>query len=328
MKKKRPPPNSALVQQVLDETVRVAQAKRALVQVCIGDDGEVAFRFSGGGEPGPILLEFYPERLAEWALLHGEECDKETHDFVSSVAPTKTYERDDEVIVFYAQLIAGAFLEAISGKAERLVNEVEKEVSVWLRAKLKTNFVSFTESQGLHVVDREKLYKELMMSLDDLAKSTGAEQKEFLKRTIGFTKKPSLGSMKSCYERLLPLWTDAKSIYRKNDEREAWQEMVEIGISPAKVPGGQKLPKDLIALLSGKESDLAKLPEPRRTATEGGEDYSKASNLALEHAARLCGLRSFQHPPRYLRALMEKKPAKPRSKVLQGDSRVTKTSSD
>lgn len=73
------------------------------------------------------------------------------------------------------------------------------------------------------------------------------------------------------------------------------------------------LPKDLVAMLSGNPDDLNDLPEQMRDAvlkaTEGGEDYSKASNLALEHAARLSRYTPFQHGPRTLRIHMTTAPA-------------------
>jgi hypothetical protein len=119
--------------------------------------------------------------------------------------------------------------------------------------------------------------------------------------------------MKEHYDAILPITKKAKRIYEQN-KRENWQAMIKAAFP--------QLASDLITLLSNDTDDLAALSIEALKATENSEDYSKPSNLALEQAARLCGMKPFQFTPRTLRDRMNQRASvKVAGKVISPERR-------
>lgn len=99
------------------------------------------------------------------------------------------------------------------------------------------------------------------------------------------------------YNRLLPVWKDAKSIYKQNIGRKAWRDLIRAEYEDT------EFPDDLLSRLTGNLKDL---PEEIRAKlrAKGGitkkDGASTPSSIALEHAARLCGAEPYQYSVRHL----------------------------
>lgn len=83
-----------------------------------------------------------------------------------------------------------------------------------------------------------------------------------------------LSNLTNHYNELRSIWRDAKSLYRRNSESRNWREMIRVEYTD--------LPLDLI----------------NRLVLQG---ESRPSDLALEHAARLCGVPKNHYTTRWLR---------------------------
>lgn len=93
------------------------------------------------------------------------------------------------------------------------------------------------------------------------------------------------------YERLLPVWKDAKVIYRQNNGRPMWRDLIRAAHPDI------EFDDDLLARLTGRLNDLSQ--DVQEKVSEKGGD-SRPSSIALEHAARLCGAAPYQYSLRHL----------------------------
>lgn len=93
------------------------------------------------------------------------------------------------------------------------------------------------------------------------------------------------------YSDLLPVWQDAKTIYKQNSNRATWRDLVRAAYPDI------KFDDDLVSRLSGKLNDLTENVQAK-LSEKGGT--SKPSSIALEHAARLCGAQPYQYSLRHL----------------------------
>jgi len=108
------------------------------------------------------------------------------------------------------------------------------------------------------------------------------DYKQQVKKRIGLTRKQrkvryNLSELLNHYITVLPLWQDAKDIYKDNRNRN-WKRIIDT-VHPY-------LPDDLVARLSGNPADLSDEIKAK-LAEKGGT--SEPSDIAVEHAARLCG---------------------------------------
>lgn len=98
----------------------------------------------------------------------------------------------------------------------------------------------------------------------------------------------NLSAIYTHYSRLLPIWQEAKRVYRRNRAAANWPAIVQAAAG--------ELPADLVARLA----DNPILPEEElaRIGRHGGG--SSASDIAHEHAARECGLPPYTYTLRHL----------------------------
>lgn len=95
--------------------------------------------------------------------------------------------------------------------------------------------------------------------------------------------RPQFQHLFPVYHYLKPIWDEAKDCYKRNRESARWREIVKAACNDEEL----ELPPDLINRLDGKGAN--------------SDSYSSMpSELALEHAARLCGARANQYKPRTL----------------------------
>ncbi|HEX7174378.1 MAG TPA: hypothetical protein VF240_03740 [Pyrinomonadaceae bacterium] len=124
-----------------------------------------------------------------------------------------------------------------------------------------------------------------------ITKQAAAERKASLKGTLKYILSPNLDELEEHYRSVLPMWKDAKTLYKQNRNRETWRDIVRAAQPDLKDYD------DLISRLSGRLNDL---PEniQAKLSEKGGD--SKPSSIALEHAARLCGSEPYEYSVRYL----------------------------
>jgi hypothetical protein len=254
-------------------------------------NGQFIFDYSCKGEQGTVLIHFIPDGLLAWTTKKSEEAARKALEQEFGAPITENL---GDLVPAVALMFAVHFLQSIQGKTVSLLNELDEEATLWLRGVVQS-----WSSDG-EVTNLSDLNKDI----ERLAKKLISERKQSLKASIALFNAPEREQMKPRYDVLLPVWRKARDTFRNIKDLPAWQGMIEMGFRD------HALPSDLIALLSGDPDDLLELSAELRAgaekATLGGEDYSKASNLALEHAARLCGYKPFQHGPRGLRKQMDR----------------------
>jgi hypothetical protein len=196
--------------------------------------------------------------------------------------------------------------DLLSEEAERLITESE-------RAEVFAHF-EYARDQLLAQLQpklEEALYELcnqlIVQAIHDLGKMGGKAQamkrleKAFLKRRnarIGITRggsEPSfnLSQLLAYYAQLLPRWQNAKRIYRQNKKQAEW---------PSIVAAGEK---DLLPDLIARLADAPDLSNDLLTKLERHGGGSSPSDIALEHAARMCGAPPYAYTLRHLQGLLK-----------------------
>jgi len=267
-------PASSFLKEVIDNTNKRVR----LFEVEEEEDGRFALSYGYIGEPGAVIFYFVPDGLEQWSL-------RITEDAIKSVAArhgaTTNEKIPQEDLQIAARILACAFLQGMHGKAQSLLKEMDQEFAVWLRGLLEPMNAASPN---------------LKKDIDRLARSMISERTRFLTGSIARLTRPRWGKMRLHYDVLLPLATQARGVYEDYKTRD-WQGMIKAGFP--------QFEEDLIILLSNDPDDLERLPAHAWKATKNSEDYSKPSNMALEQAARLCGMKPFDHGPRTLRTRMD-----------------------
>jgi hypothetical protein len=144
---------------------------------------------------------------------------------------------------------------------------------------------------------------DLQRELREMSRTETALRKKRMGLKRGGSKTDyDLTSLGSHYEKMLPVWKDAKAIWKKNRERN-WQAFIQSEYRDL------QLPVDLIARLSGSPSHLS--DDIKTKLSEKGGSASP-SDIALEHAARLCGVSDYHYTLRHLRDALTKNGSKSR----------------
>jgi hypothetical protein len=278
--------NYEFVDALLDKAGR--ESIEALPCEIFEADGAHGFRFAYVDKPGVIALEFYSHGLAEWGFQQAKAIMREMATAMADriAQPDRekllTYVPTDEETTVVAQTIARVFINGMSGKMRSLLGELEQETLCYVYEVVRKTLPEDIKPQ--------------FNSVEQLANEMAIERKRFLKGSIAYFGEPRWGKMKGYYDSLLLIAQKAKGIH-ENYKEDNWRGMIK-----AACP---ELDEDLVTLLSNDTNDLACLPESVSKATENSEDYSKPSNLALEQAARKCGMKPFNLSPRTLRDRMD-----------------------
>lgn len=98
------------------------------------------------------------------------------------------------------------------------------------------------------------------------------------------------------YKKAYPRWREAQRIFKRNAQSQNWKEHVKLEYSD--------LPEELIARLSKNPLDLSE-EHLERLEEKGGS--GSPSDIAAEHAARLCGLARYQYALTTLKRLLSEK---------------------
>jgi hypothetical protein len=285
-------------------------------------DGEFAFRYYFADKPGIVGLEYISIGLAEWAISEAKAIIRGTtaqaiagqpgeDEYLKSEAFLKEIPTDAGVMVV-AKWTALRFLLGLPGKLRSLLGELALETSCYIQEVTLKHLTNGRDSRTTR------------SSIEQLAKEMAAERKHFLKESVARAGAPKWGDMKHHYDALLPQAKDIKEVYEANRKRN-WREMIKAGFPD--------FDEDLILMLSDKEEDRELLSNAARDAKDSEEDYSLPSNMALEQAARKCGMKPFRLGPRRTRELMNngtslksasgKISLKPPQKVKRGEERIS-----
>lgn len=261
------------------------------------------FKIELGGPPHPGIagFEFYPLWLREWAERKAGEIHSELfRDLFPGVvvpeqrAEAEAYLKSEQgqklALRFFAEhrdatarRLAARFAFGLAGKLSHLLTELELEVCCIIRGWLYN--ANGLDSNG---------------GVDQLVREITNERRRFLKKSIATAGRPRWENLKTHYDRLLSEATAAKRLYEGNQARD-WRAMVKAGYPD--------FDTDLISFLSVKPDDIERRMREFPFTKEAKEDYSLPANMALEQAARLCGMRRFRIGPRRIRELMNQAPA-------------------
>lgn len=258
-----------------------------------GGHPKLIYRISGSN--GGFVFAFFPDRLPEVFLTQAEELVSEifnspatvkglTKEGAEKTVPLSHFRTGtpDAYTETFARLGLNIFIEGLHGKMLLALHELCGETMLMTQARLQAFIVDSLQKQGLTVVLGRNQQKNLKVILE----STASERKDYLTRSLeSFSGGGRFDQLHDHYQRLLPVWKEAKDIYEQNKKREKWQEMIRAAYPEICFPA------DLLSRLTGRLLDL---PEAIQTkvAETGGD--SKPSSLALEHSARMCGAAPYQ----------------------------------
>jgi hypothetical protein len=187
----------------------------------------------------------------------------------------------------YTQDAIAMFLHGLKGKMENALDELSQETALIAKTVMYSEVSGALKDAGVIVSESYTAQEEMKRLLADMA----AERKAFLKEQLAYVLEPNLEEFAEHYAAVLPIWKDAKIIYKQNSSRATWRDLIRAAYPE------HEFDDDLISRLSGKLNDL---PEEIQTKlSEKGGD-SKPSSIALEHAARLCGTEPYKYSLRYL----------------------------
>lgn len=249
-------------------------------------NGEVGFRYDRAGRPGIVSLDFYPMGFDGWAKdvaravaraviaakIAGQPGADEFLKSDKFQTHADGYANDAEI----DKMVGLVFIKGLSGKLSSLLGELELETEVYVRG------ITFKAVKA-----------DADTGIKRLAKEMAEERKRFLERSIANFLSPKWEKMKAHYDEISLEITAAKNVYEGNLTRD-WQGMIRQGFP--------QLNADVIIFLAGDANALATLSD------EANEGYSKLdglSDIALEQAARLCGMKPFALGPRRIRELMD-----------------------
>ncbi len=224
------------------------------------------------------------EKVLLWTTTDHDGNSKSFHDMIP-------LDKRGTLLEEYAHDTMETYLHRIGGKIGVAIDEAVEETKllclVNLCAKLARIIadaggqISYDPNNGLKFMKLQLLEAEALRRrtlMQDVADYLGL-------------KKFSLSDLGEHYKKMLPVWKDAKIIYKQNSSRVTWRNIVRAAYPEV------KFDDDLISRLSGRLNDLPQ--EIQAKLSDKGGD-SKPSSIALEHAARLCGAQPYQYSLRHL----------------------------
>lgn len=269
------------------ESTRKRLGKVCQVFVKADEDGKVfCFRYAGATNPGVVSLVFYAHGLADWSIDTAHRILREVKTEIRQHETNQGANGDDATNAEYearveptAGLLIPHFIEMLEGKMFSLLGEAELEAECFLKSiYLKIAGIS---SYTHHI--------------EALAKEMAAERKRYLRKAVDRFGSPNWENLKPLYDDLLPKADQARDLYEHSKQNPNWRAIIKAGFP--------EFEEDQVALLD-KHADITHLPEQAQEAA-AKEDYSQPANMALEAAARLCGMENFKLGPRRIRELMK-----------------------
>lgn len=291
--------NRPFVAKLLDDprSRAIIESQLKILPSLDGEDSYFVFRIERGGsaDPGHFQFDFYPWWLGDWSIDNARKINAEiaaahvaqlmrdqpgvvADDFLQSeqfreiVSPSP----DDDGL---AELFATKFIASLPDKISHALNELELELRLLFRAWA-------IRSAGVEADD----------GVDRLIKEMGSVTRDMLKGSIAAVGRIKWEDGTAQYNELRPKAAEARSVYEKH-KTPNWRAMIKAGFP--------EFDEDLIAFLSKKPADIERRESDFPWTVDITEDYSLPSNMALEQAARNCGMKRFKHGPRSIREKMK-----------------------
>ncbi len=229
------------------------------VDVSEREDGTVSFTLSISYEDGTsAFIMFKPgtKVIKEILQLSNNLSD-------NNKIPNSSFEKEFEKR--FAALVAHIFLKNFPVEIEETLgglNEIPLIMPSLLMAEIDSHAPNFSKEKKAERIEQAK------NALESLLEERKQRTKKRILDEIEMVEKPYQPAkhlISIYYEDLLPKWEQAKDCYKKNKKFNNWEKMVAISF--------EELPVDLINRLGDPDTYTA-MP----------------SSIALEHAARMCGI--------------------------------------
>lgn len=252
------------------------------------------YRFSS--DTAEMDMEFFTEGIAENILTRcGVTLEKFLNNIIATDNKGSTHTLVDIVpsdmrqsmLEKLTQYTIEELLYGLSYRIETAVDELANEASLAAAASLIYEFDEEFGKLDISDYDIEFIWREAKR----ITSKAAAGKRAFIKESLSFLWETSLEELREHYNKVLPIWQDAKLLYKQNNNRPVWRDIIRAAYPE------EELDDDLISRLSGKLNDLTEDVQAK-LSKKGGD--SKPSDIALEHAARLCGAESYQYSVRYL----------------------------
>lgn len=226
-----------------------------------------------------------------------EEVIKETEKLARRYAVSE----DDRFFMteLYTIVATVYFLNNFRQKLSDSIEELFIEATVAFKSLNKVLFTDGIRKRTL----RSHIINEIFIK-------TESRRKEYLKQAFfELDSTWMLSELSEHYQQLKPIWREAQKIYRANRKFTVWKRAVKHEIASQ---FNLELPDDLIERLSG---NWANLPEEIQAKLSAQRDkLSQPADIAIEHAARLCGADPYQFSLSYLYRIVKQQRAQTENK--------------
>lgn len=295
-KKKKPNDSGNIVKEVLEanskagrENYQVIPAPKGVTVYPEGDAPIVGYDFAA--DFGRVVILFDSQKLSGFML---QECgkrldaflnDTDVADHIGKSAPLRgmsiahpSSEERGQLIRRVALDAARTFIYGLESELSFALKGHEQDVLDLAEGLIRSRFRSAAERHGHALRESSDVREKVKHRLNLDRKKRAALLKGVLD---SFDGKADTSGIAGYYRALLPKYQNAKAAYRRNKLSPKWREYVTIELP--EVAGHP----DLLARLIGREGDL---PDDVRAALAATGVGTAASDLAAEHAARLCGV--------------------------------------
>lgn len=254
-----------LARESLHETVKLVNLP-SFVRLHF-EDGEPCLIIDVSMETGDAVIHYKPRAATECIALAGMELGDPRADLLPKEVVAELQRGNIESLV--ADLLATCIHEFVE-----TVDNIPELTYALTRCLRTESFHQLASLRGEKHPDPFTSRNVIDQVLELANKGRRERLEEVVKETQSLYR-PQFQHLFPVYRYLKPIWDDAKSCYKRNRKSPKWPELVKTECNDSEL----KLPLDLIYKLDDKRS--------------GSDSYkSEASALAVEHAARLCGVKS------------------------------------
>lgn len=168
------------------------------------------------------------------------------------------------------------------------LTRLDESMHLFIRGIIANMFDAAFRASGVSLITAT----DLRIEAERMVKEFRSEERSYLLGSLNRIEgKPDFSRLAEHYQFLLPKWQDAKRVFKQNGHRTKWKAIIESAVE------GVQLPDDLLSRLAGPQAALSN--EVQAGVLRTGAD-SSPSNLAIEHAARLCNCKPYENHVRTL----------------------------
>jgi len=278
----------------------------------IPEDDPTAIEVGYQTDFGLVVSRFYPsEVFAEWAYRQGEAIFndlragytlKNRSGTIRILEGERAAKLESEAPELLARAVMLSFFEAFSINMSVSLKTAPEDAAMLTTQRMTRDLVQ-TALKDADTLQSIKVggVDERWAAANARAAKNRAEAFEAALKQLSH--EPQLDRIADYYAELYPVWRDALKIFQNNAEAD-WRGMVRLKYQDAKIAEHDlRFDDDLFARLSGEENELPQEVQDRISA-QGGDHTP--GNIAIEHAARMCGAFRYQfHVTKLLRERRE-----------------------